>query len=153
MSKIPLVKYLLSKGADPNLNAKADSYSPLECAALWGDSGTLSLLLGRSPVEEIRCSSALLNAAQVGDIKKIDILLAARADVNGIPDNWRLSQSALKDEKWGTALHVSVAHNQVACVAHLLGMGARKDVKNPAGLTPKEVAEKLGHKEVMELLK
>lgn len=153
MSKIPLVKYLLSKGADPNLNEKGGCGTPLECAALMGNAETLSLLLACSPLEEINRSSALLFSAQEGDVEKISLVLAAGADINGIPDNWRLLEEITECKDWGTALHVAAAHNSVSCIAHLLEKGARKDIKNPAGLTPREVAEEFRHEEAANLLK
>lgn len=146
------MKYLLSKGADPNLNEKA-SRTPLECAALFGNAENLSLLLASSPLEEINCSSALLLSARVGDIEKISMVLATGAEINRIPYSWRLSENTTERKDWGTALHVAAAHNHISCVAYLLEKGARKDIKNPVGLTPKEVAEEFGHKEVVKFLK
>lgn len=146
------MKYLLSKGADPNLNEKGGSHTPVECAALMGDAETLALLLASSPLEEVNCSSALLLSAQVGDVEKIRLVLAAGADINVIPDNWRLSENTTGRTDWGTALHVAAAHNRIECIAYLLEKGARKDIKSPAGLTPKEVAEEFGHKDAVKLL-
>lgn len=142
----------MSKGADPNLNEKAGCHTPVECAALMGDAETLGLLLASSPLEEINCSSALLLSAQVGDVEKIRLVLDTGADINTIPDNWRLSENTTGRTDWGTALHVAAAHNRIPCIEYLLEKGARKDIKSPAGLTPKEVAEKFGHKEAVKLL-
>lgn len=148
-----MVKYLLSKGADPNLNEKGGSWTPLECAAIRGNAETLSLLLAKSPLEEINRSSALLFSAQEGDIEKIGLVLATGADINAMPDNWRLSENTTERKGWGTALHVAVAHNRIPCITYLLEKEARKDIKNPAGLTPREVAEEFGHEEAANLLK
>lgn len=150
--KRPLVEYLLSKGADPSLNENNGSYSALECAALFGNVETLSLLLEHVPAEEVKCSSALLYSAQVGDTDKIAMLLAAGVEVDGIPDNDRLSEWEKEDKRWGTALHVAAAYGQLSSILYLLERGARKDVKSPAGLTPNEVGAGFGHGEAAELL-
>lgn len=146
------MKYLLSKGADPNLHAKNDSHSPLECAALFGDTETLFLLLARSPTKEVKCSSALLHAASLGATDKMDVLLAAGAEIDGIPDNERLVEWHFENRQWGTALHVAVAHGQISSIEYLLEKGAGRDVRNPVGVTPRELAVELGHGEAVELL-
>ena len=80
------------------------------------------------------------------------MFLATGADVNAVPNNWRLSENTTERKDWGTALHVAAAHNRVSCIAYLLEKGARKDIKNPAGLTPKEVAEEFGHEDAVRIL-
>lgn len=111
------------------------------------------MLLAKCPLHEVKSSSTLLYAAETGDVEKLRVLRAAGADIDGIPDNWRLNELNLEDKRFGTALHAAVGYNQIRSIKYLLAAGARKDIKNPVGLTPVEVADALGHKEAVELLK
>ncbi|KAI1841854.1 hypothetical protein JX265_010836 [Neoarthrinium moseri] len=143
-----LVKHLLDKGADPTRNTKA-SKTPLEWAAKYSTPEILSLVAAEATKERINSSRSLQLAAADGAVDKIDILLNAGADIDSIPDDLRIDHP---DEECMTALHAAVANNQAACTSHLLAKGARKDIKNQAGLTPMEVASSSGAGECTRLL-
>lgn len=58
----------------------------------------------------------------------------------------------LDTDYWGTPLHGAAAKGNVKCVELLLAKGANKEIRNGAGRTPKQTAEKLGHSECARLL-
>ncbi|CAJ2503862.1 Uu.00g112560.m01.CDS01 [Anthostomella pinea] len=147
--KLPLVKYLLDKGADPNRNLTLNR-SPLELACVHADTEILSLLIAHGA--ETKDRSGLLLAAKEGKTDMIDVLLDAGAEIDALPNNRRVTERVEAEDDWGTALHGAVERNQVQCVQHLLAKGARRDVKNAVGLTPLELAEKKGLTECAELL-
>lgn len=78
---------------------------------------------------------------EAGELFDIDAIPAA---VN--PD-WE------RGEEWGTPLHAAAAKGDLPCITLLLERGARRDVRNASGLTPRQTAEHFGHLECAEALK
>ena len=149
-SNLPLVTYLLNNGANPNANRRGHTNSPLEIAAISANPEIVQLLLKHDA--EIYNRSALHEAASYGRLQICHILIEAGDDVNVIPDNEDLFENATERDDWGTPLHGAAGNGHVECVYFLLEKSARKDIRNPNGLTPGEVARRRGHTECAALL-
>ncbi|KAK6949193.1 hypothetical protein Daesc_009267 [Daldinia eschscholtzii] len=148
--KLPLVEYLLNHGADPNANLRGETYSALELAIITNASlSIISMLIDRGAAVKQR--SAALFAAQGGRLDVLKHLIASGAGVDSLPDNEDVYDNAREQDDWGTPLHGAAGNRQVDCVSWLLEAGASRDIKNHNGLTPRQVAEKRGHTECVEL--
>jgi ankyrin repeat protein len=154
--RIPLVKYLLKNGANPYLNLKGGRWNAVECAVQWGSCESLDILIAHGPDDKLKNSGALWIAVSIGSMPKIDKLVGANLDINAIPKKGESEFfffGEVGSEKYlGTALHGAAAHNHIACIKHLLKIGARKDLENDAGCTPRAVAERFGYNEAAHLL-
>lgn len=149
-----LARWLLEHGADPNENPRSHPLvsSALEAACSRPNTPPemISLLLRRGALGP----AAMLVAASKGNLEALRVLLDEADGVFGIdavpaaenPD-WE------GDEDWGTALHAAAAEGQLACITFLLERGARTDIRNAAGLTPRQTAEHFGHVACAETLK
>ncbi|ODM14986.1 hypothetical protein SI65_09481 [Aspergillus cristatus] len=149
-SKLPLVTYLLNNGANPNANRRGETNSALETAAISASPEIVQLLLKHGA--EICNRSALHKAASYGHLQICRILIDAGDDVNAIPDNEDLFENTTERDDWGTPLHGAAGNGHTECVRFLLEKSARRDVRNPNGLTPGEVAQRRGHTECAALL-
>ncbi|KAI1647698.1 ankyrin [Daldinia loculata] len=149
--KLPLVEFLLSRGADPNVNLCEEIYSTLEFAIISNASlPIISLLIDRGAVVKQR--SAALLAARGGRLDVLKHLIASDAGIDSIPNNEDVHDNAREQDDWGTPLHGAAGNGQADCVAWLLQAGASRDIKNHNGLTPREAAEKRGHARCVRLL-
>jgi ankyrin repeat protein len=154
---MPLIRYLLDKGANPLCGMCCDKYNAVDTAVVFGSScEALSLLLTGVPEDKMNdgCSTSLWLAAQEGKIDMMNILLAAKVDPDFVSeDPESMLHYVLDDEMgWGTALHAAAWKNQTEAIELLLKAGAHKEAKNVRGLTPKNVAEEVGHEEAARLL-
>lgn len=149
-----LARWLLAHGADPNWNPRSHPVvsSALEAACSRPDlpSEIVSVLLQRGAMGP----TAMLVAATNGNVEALRVLLDEASDlfdVDAIPvavnPDWE------REEDWGTALHTAAARGQLACIEFLLGRGARKDIRNALGRTPRQTAEHFGHLACAEALK
>ncbi|KAI1657685.1 ankyrin [Daldinia decipiens] len=149
--KLPLVEFLLNRGADPNANLCEDFYSTLESAIVSNASlSIISLLIDRGAVVKQR--SAALLAARGGRLDVLKHLISSGAGVDSIPDNEDVYDDAREQDDWGTPLHGASGNGKADCVAWLLQAGASRDIKNHNGLTPREAAEKRGHARCVTLI-
>lgn len=145
-------RWLLAHGADPNRNVRSAPLSgtALEAACAAGCPADLVGLLVRRGAD-VRGSVAALAAAWEGHVEALRVLLdEGGADINGIPgaagEEWEA------EEYWGTMLHAAAAKGRVESVRFLLARGAKTNIRNRAGRTPKETAEHFGHSECVALL-
>lgn len=58
----------------------------------------------------------------------------------------------VKDHDNKTALHIAITKNRVAAVKALVEIGASKKLKDANGMTPRMLAVRLNHPELMEWL-
>ena len=84
--------------------------------------------------------------------KFVASLLKLGDDVNAIPDNEGLLENTTERDAWGTPLHGAAGNGHTESVRFLLEKSARRDVRDPNGLTPVEVAHLRGHTECAALL-
>lgn len=125
----------------------------------------ISLLIAKGAT--VNGTRALCLAAGEGDVDALRLLVEeGGADVNflcGVSDNntygdndavRSVKDSIDEEEKltFRTALHSAAEEGQVDSIIFLLSKGARRDIRNAAGLLPKETAEKFGHCDCVELL-
>jgi ankyrin repeat protein len=80
-------------------------------------------------------------AATRGDVRAIQLLLEAGADINTIGD------------MGSTALHNAVSQGRVEAVKYLLNAGASKQIKDEFGQTPEDRARQLGLEEIVSLFR
>jgi ankyrin repeat protein len=176
---VDLVRLLLEKGADPNVNFGVGnprhtpgpkSGTPLDFAAQVLNLDILKLLLDHKAV--IRRSAVLHWAvkAELGDFEKRKKFVEAVLDVDKDLVNVIESDSEDKDfykefeDLWfGTPLHRAVGRKDVKMVDLLLQRGARKDIRmtkakkapgDGEGKTPLELANATTRKkqEIIDLL-
>jgi len=158
-SRFPLAEFLLRNGADPNRN--------------WSSGGNFIMALGRicssenAPLDLVRLllekgadareGAALLAAASADGGGRADILelllqeSAGAALIDEIPASVQYDD-VLDADHWGTPLHGAAAKGNPKCIELLLAKGANKEIRNGAGRTPRETAEKFGHSECARLL-
>ncbi|KAK8062485.1 hypothetical protein PG997_014582 [Apiospora hydei] len=153
-NKLPLVKYLLDHGADPNRNLRGDTHSAIELAAIVNAQlGIFTALVDHGA--KVKGRSVMLIAARTG---RVDVLehLHRKVDgpslINAVPNNDNVYDNAREQTDFGTPLHGAAGNGQTETVEWLLKQGASSNIKNDSGLTPKEVAAKEGHVECEKLL-
>ncbi|KAK7959639.1 uncharacterized protein PG986_004493 [Apiospora aurea] len=153
-NKLPLVKYLLDHGADPNRNLRGDTYSALELAAVVdAQLGIFTALVDHGA--EVQDRSVMLIAARTGRVDVLEHIHRKVDDpllIDAVPDNVDVYDNARKKTDFGTPLHGAAGNGQTETVEWLLKQGASSDIKNDSGLTPKEVAAKGGHVKCEKLL-
>jgi ankyrin repeat protein len=124
-NKTPLVAFLLSHGANPNLNLHAEEFTALEMAPkVETDLEITSLLLQKGAV--VKGRSSVLHAAQNGRVDIMGKLHDAGGSLNDAPDNPDIFDDRRKQADWGTPLHGATVHGQTEAVKWLLGRGAKK---------------------------
>lgn len=145
-------------------------------AAFLGDEAAVIPLLGANPDPD-SLASALAGAAKGGRLELCQRLLALGAPVDGVAGRDRLTplmyaassglpvvslllqqgaSIAAKNRNGSTVLHLAVAnHADLATIRLLLeaGAGVHIDTANAFGHTPRQLAEKEGRAEVVELLR
>ena len=140
--KADMVRFLLSKGADPNgmYWIPPDVYL-VEAASLASPDILNTLLDHGADVADLM---ALKGAAEGGRIDSAKILLDRGADIDEV--------FCYDDLIIGTALHVTVQHDQEEFVKFLLARGARRDLRDRNRLTPRELALSDGKEKIAQLL-
>ena len=145
--QVEVTKFLLEQGADPNIRGLF-GFTPL-LGALSGqaDLSTKKEVVGILLQHQADPNLAnfdgrvpLMEAASM-PLEMCKMLVEAGADVNA--QNHRSGE---------TALQLAALYNRIETVRYLLEQGARADVADLDGFTPLILAEKRGHKEVVELL-
>lgn len=144
--------HLLARGADANAGEQAgQSALALACGA--GDAALAALLLAHGATA---ARPALLAAAGRGSVEVMEMLLdragGGGADVNAHPYDRSTLPLDARDEGWGSALHCAVRGGHADAVRFLLARGADRAYRNKAGVTPLDLARKLGRGEIVTLL-
>lgn len=130
------VRTLLARGADPNARDE-DGRTPVFSAVLGGSVALLGLLLESKAdvnAKDQRGSTALHLAAEEVVPEAATLLIGRGADVNA------------QDEEGNTPLGRAVfsARGRYDVVRLLMKSGAKDDIPNVAGETPRQLAERLG---------
>ncbi|HXJ19008.1 MAG TPA: ankyrin repeat domain-containing protein [Polyangia bacterium] len=130
------VRTLLARGADPNARDE-DQRTPLFSAVLGGSVALLGLLLESGAdvnARDNRGAAALHFAAEEVLPEAATVLIGRGADLN------------LQDDEGNTPLARAVfsARGRYDVVRLLMKAGARDDLPNKAGETPRQLAERLG---------
>ena len=145
-----MVRFLLSRGADPNANTTSGSSRTLELAAYWASIPLLTALLDAGA--ELKFRSALPNAAAEGRIDAVLYLLERGAVVDEIPDNSDILENMLAVGV-KNALCRAAWKGQAAVVKLLLERGADASVRDTNGKSALELAEEGGHSSCVDILR
>ncbi len=158
---------LLEHGANPNVTAGGERYSPLMSAAVMGNAETVSLLLKHKAdpnAMDSNGNTALWNAVQKQSPATVRALLAGGANpdyqtVNGYPElvlavaNNAANQEVLAalieakanvnatDPEGKTALHWAAEKNRKDLVELLVKAGADVNLRTKGGTTPLDYAK------------
>lgn len=146
---VKMVRFLLSKGANANDTYWLPPETVLARAAKLPSLEIMKLLLEHGA--KIEGSRALVGAAEGGNIDAATVLLAHGADINEV-FRWDLWDDDLAMDTIGTALYIAVKHDQADFVQFLLERGARTDLANGEGITPRQLAQSEGKSEMLKLL-
>lgn len=130
------VRTLLARGADPNARDE-EGRTPIFSAVLGGSVALLGLLLETKAdvnARDERGATALHIAAEEVVPEAATLLIGRGADVNA------------QDEEGNTPLARAVfsARGRYEVVRLLMKAGAKDDVANSAGETPRQLADRLG---------
>jgi ankyrin repeat protein len=139
-----VIKAMLEKNADPNLQSDGTKISALQNAIMIRDSSIVRLLIEHKADVNIRnadAETALMLSAGEGFDEIVKMLLDAGADPNLIS----------KENK--SALMYAAGNGRKGSVQLLLEKGARKDLKDSSGNTALKLAEKNKHKDIATLLR
>lgn len=132
-------RWLIDHGADVNRRQGADLMTPLEIACIMdADPELIRHLLQKGATG--RGNKPLCLAAQAGHFGALRVLVSEEGggmDVNAECDP---SDRSYMEKSSGTALHCAAASGKVDSLKFLLSKGARKDIVNGAGMTPKDAA-------------
>ncbi|KAJ4410672.1 hypothetical protein N0V82_009151 [Gnomoniopsis sp. IMI 355080] len=143
-------RWLIDHGADINKRHAFLGLNPLERACIESDPELIRYLLKKGATG--KGNKPLCTAAWAGHIEALRILLSEDGggmDVNMDSDP---SDKDYLNESSGTALHNAAAYGKVDSIKFLLSKGARKDIRNGAGMTPKDVAIFFEHPECVKAL-
>lgn len=166
--------------ATPDLvfEVDAEGSTLLMEAIRYGNEKAVDLLLNRNAdvhtIEDIQSSTPLLMAVNLGHLNIARKLLDFGADpeIKGLFGQTPLIRSVIEghhdllallleygaitdrtDESGNTAIMHAVEDAQIEMVKSLIFAGADTTIKNAAGLTLIEIAEKMGHNSLAEVLK
>jgi len=136
-----LAEALISAGADPNMKLP-NALLPVAWAAFSGSPEVLQKLLtnGGSPDAEFDTRAALIIGAMNGNLKVVQILVSAGADINNYEGTGM------------TALMFATEYNYPDIAQYLLQRGADKTMTNKSGETALDLAIKKGNTDIIELL-
>lgn len=153
---MPLVKWFLAHGADPNLRgsrAGVPGAHMLEVAAASSSPAVLDVLLDHGlELEDTDALHAAAGAfeAPPGRLEMMARLLDLGMDINAIEQR---GQPSSRGTGKGTPLHSAVYVDEKEHVAFLLKRGADKEVRNTLGQTAVEFAVAQESPESLGLLK
>lgn len=139
-----VIKKLIEAGADWNL-AGVDGMTPIHWAARRGRELTVDKLISQGVDynrKDVKGRTPLHMAAMLGHLDTALALIAQQVPLN-VPDH-----------TGQTSLHIAAGKGNVKLVEALLEGGADPSIREKSqNLTPLALAERLGHREVVRILK
>ena len=147
-SNIPVLSFLLDKGADPNAGRYLSRWSPINLAAQGSSEEIILLLLKHGA--QASGSNALQNAVTTGRLDMVQALLKGGADVNDAPDYHHVPKLF---DHLETSLHTAVRLGKLDMVEELLRNGANPGLSDSAGKTVEMRAQESGRADIMEILR
>lgn len=141
--QLEIAKYLISKGAEPNVSDIPGESTPLILAATSGNLEVVKMLVAAGARTEIANQSgytALLRAARNGHPEVVKYLIEQGASLNH-----------QENDGW-TALMLAGVNKHYYCFDHLLQAGADINLTNKEGKTLDELAQEYGLLAVQELV-
>lgn len=140
---VEVVRFLLSRNAKLEVKSQNCCRTPVVIAIDRGHSETVQLLLDRgAQLPELQVlGRKLRDAATLGELRRAQVLLECRADVNSV------------DEERVTPLHKAAQNNQLEIAKVLIVSRANLKAKaGKLGRTPVECANSVGASELASLL-
>ncbi|ETV77924.1 hypothetical protein H257_08172 [Aphanomyces astaci] len=134
-----VMKFLIEHGAKPDATDESGS-TVLVLATKQGFLNAVKVCLeasARVDATDPNLKTPLILAAERGDLKAIKMLLKFGANIEAT------------DEDDGTALIAAVKYGQRDVVEYLVKKGANKQARHIDGLTPTELAQSLGHADLL----
>ncbi len=149
---VDIVGFVLENGQDPN---KAWGYDDQEPALLAMTGAKPSLEIIRLMLRHgwrQQQSTALIAAAERGNLDALRLLVEHGADLEHV-EAWWFTHTDVEDDEWGTALYRAAFKGQAEPVAYLLGRGASTAFKDKKGRSALWAAKQGGNEKVVELLR
>lgn len=145
---IPLAKYLLEKGADPNRDLQDGVYRPLAKAAEKNNVAMIELFIKYGA--QINSSGALIVAAEHGNLDAVRCLISYGANIDLI----RLTVTDLctKTGEEESALHKAVKGGHEDVVTFLVESGAQLGLTDHWGRDALMIAVELNNAEVFDII-
>jgi Ankyrin repeats (3 copies)/Ankyrin repeat len=138
---IPSIERWLNAGVPVDLLA-ADGLAPLHWALAFKDTSMIAVLIEHGSPIDIRSdqgATPLMNAAQAGEIIKARYLIERGADVNAC------------DLRGFTSVHRAAELGHLDILRLLLDSGAESNPETQ-GFTPRALAEKRDHQDIVDML-
>ncbi|OAR00768.1 hypothetical protein LLEC1_03997 [Akanthomyces lecanii] len=149
---VDIVRFVLENGQDPN---KAWGYDDQEPAllAMTGEKPSLEIirLMLRHGWKQ-RDSTALIAAAELGNLEAVQLLVENGADLEHV-EQWWFTHTNVDEDEWGTALYRAAFKGQAEPVSYLLEKGASTAFRDKKGRSALWAAKQGGNEKVVELLK
>ncbi len=146
-SNVPVLAFLLEKGADPNAGRYLSRWSPIALAAQGSSEGIIPLLMKHGA--QTSGSNALQNAVTAGRLDFVEALLKDGADVNDALDYHHVPKLF---DHMETPLHTAVRLAKLDMVAKLLQHGADPKLPDSKGKTVVMRAQEKGREDIIEAL-
>ena len=147
-SNVPVLSFLLEKGANPNAGRHLSRWSPINLAARGSSPEIIPLLTKHGA--QTSGSNALQNAVKTGRPDLVQALLKCGADVNDAPDYRHLPRLF---DHLETPLHTAVRLGKRDMVEILLQHGANPKLSDSEGKTVEMRAQENGRADIIEALR
>lgn len=148
-----LVKFLLDKGTNPNRRCQAHAGPGhyLRRSVRSSSFEVTNALLQHGA--QVQHSGALREAARLGRVDALELLLKYGGDVNETlpPDVGFLVRDKRHQQATETPLHVAVLHDQVEAAQCLLAREADANKADAQGRTPRSIAQASSNHRLVEL--
>jgi len=144
---VPVLAFLLEKGADPNAGRYLSRWSPIALAAQGSSDGIILLLMKHGA--QTSGSNALQNAVTADRLDVVETLLQGGADVNDAPDYHHVPKLF---EHLETPLHTAVRLAKSDMVKKLLRYGADPNLPDSKGMTVMMRAQEKGREDIISAL-
>ena len=146
-NNVPVLSFLLDKGADPNAGKFLSRWSPIALAAQGSSKEVIALLLRHGA--QASGSNALQNAMTACRVDLLEALLEGGANVNDIPDYHHVPKLF---DHLETPLHTAVRLGKRNMIEKLLQQGANPELPDSEGKTAVMRAQEKSRADIIETL-